>query len=142
MEENIQLFQTIAASKKVTLIHNLSRELISTSDRNILNFVMRNLIANAIKYSFEGGEVRIMAKLENKMLSVQVQDKGIGMDEETLQNLLTVDRAMSLSGTDNEKGTGLGLALCREYLLKADGQMTVESITGKGSTFSFTLPGS
>lgn len=69
-----------------------------------------------------------------------MKDQGVGMDEQTLQTLLTQRGNMSTSGTGNEKGTGLGLALCREYLLKAGGQCTVESTKGKGSTFSFLLP--
>ncbi len=140
IEENVQLFQTISASKKIVFHHNAPMNFMITSDRNILNFVIRNLIANAIKFSFEGGEINIPVLMENRTLSVQVKDQGIGMDEQTLQKLLTPDRTISVAGTDNEKGTGLGLALCREYLLKIGGQLTVESIAGRGSTFSFTLP--
>ena len=140
IDENIQLFQTIAAAKKVILNHTPTRNFQIISDRNILNFVMRNLIANAIKYSFEGGAIDILVSLDNRIVTVHVKDRGIGMDEQTIQTLLTPERAISISGTENEKGTGLGLALCREYLLKAGGQLSVESMTGKGSTFIFTLP--
>jgi len=118
----------------------MPEELFVVSDRNILNFVLRNLIANAIKFSFEGGEINIVAKLENRVLSCHVHDKGVGMDEETFQNLMKNNQRLSAEGTENELGTGLGLALCRDYLLRAGGELTVETMKEKGSVFSFTIP--
>jgi two-component system sensor histidine kinase/response regulator len=140
VEENEQLFQTVATSKKLVISNNMPRELFVMSDRNILNFVMRNLVANAIKFSFEGGEIKIIVKLENRVLSCHVHDKGVGMSEETLQNLMKGDQRLTMEGTENEQGTGLGLALCRDYLLRAGGELTVESMKEKGSVFSFTIP--
>jgi two-component system sensor histidine kinase ChiS len=140
VEENVQLFQTIASSKRLAIHNNMPGELFVFSDRNILNFVMRNLIANAIKFSFEGGEITIVVKLENRILSCHVHDKGIGMDEETLRQLMSGDQRLSMEGTESEQGTGLGLALCRDYLLRAGGELTVESIKEQGSVFSFTIP--
>ncbi len=139
LEENLQLFQTIAAHKHIQVHHDVAKNFMIKSDRHILNFVMRNLVSNAIKFSPEGGSVSIQSKLEGQLLSVQVKDQGVGMDEMTIQKLLTPGGNLTTTGTGNEKGTGLGLALCREYLLKAGGQLSVESTIGKGSTFSFIL---
>ncbi len=140
MEENVDLFRTIAANKGISIHHNAPQNLKVTTDRNVLNLVMRNLLANAIKYSFEGGVVQILVKLENHILSIQVRDTGVGMDEKTMQLVLGNLGKLSVMGTGNEKGTGMGLALCREFVLKAGGQLTVESSEGKGSTFSVIMP--
>jgi signal transduction histidine kinase len=140
IEENVDLFRTIAANKGISIHHNAVRNTKVTTDRNVLNLVMRNLLANAIKYSHEGGEIQILVKIENQTLSIQVRDTGVGMDEKTMQIVLGNLGKLSAIGTGNEKGTGMGLALCREFVLKAGGQMTVESSQGKGSTFSVLMP--
>ena len=140
IEENLNLVQRIADNKKVVIHHNAPKNMKAVADKNILNLVLRNLLANAIKYSFEGGEIQILVKVENRSLSIQVKDKGVGMDEATMQTVLGHAGAASTSGTDDEKGTGMGLALCREFVLKAGGQMTVESSKGQGSTFSILMP--
>ena len=139
LEENIQLFQTIASNKKITLTHNAPQKLMIRSDRNILNLVLRNLISNAIKFSFEGGIIEIQVRNAEDSLFIMVRDHGMGMDEFTVQSLLEPELTVSKQGTENEKGTGLGLALCREYLEKAGGQLTVESKQGKGSSFNIQL---
>jgi signal transduction histidine kinase len=139
LEENVQLFKTIAANKGIALIHNAPKSLVVKSDRNILNLVLRNLISNAIKFSFENGKIDINVKENNNELLIQVKDQGVGMDEETLETLLAPELVISTAGTGNEKGTGLGLALCRDYLQKAGGELTVESEKGAGSTFNITL---
>jgi signal transduction histidine kinase len=140
VEENIQLFRTIADLKKITLSHNTPLKLEINSDQHILNLVLRNLIANAIKFSFEGGMIDVRISKTDKYLTLQVKDSGIGMDTQTLQNLLSSQPAESTSGTGNEKGTGLGLSLCRDYLQKVGGQLTIESTVGKGSLFIIQLP--
>lgn len=139
IDENVQLFQTIAASKKITLSHSAPEKLMINSDKNIINLVLRNLISNAIKFSFEGGEIKVLVKPSAHSMLIQVQDQGVGMDEVTLRMLQAPELAVSSSGTGDEKGTGLGLALCREYLQKAGGQLTIESALGKGSTFNIRL---
>jgi signal transduction histidine kinase len=139
MEENIQLFQTIAANKNVRLNHNTPRNLKVRTDKNILNFVLRNLIANAIKFSLEDGVVTIAVSQGNGSLLIQVKDKGVGMDEATLQTLLAPEIMVGGNESGSEMGTGLGLILCREYLQKAGGLLMIESTKGIGSTFNILL---
>jgi signal transduction histidine kinase len=139
IRENMQLFETIAASKKIRLDCD-TQSMVVTSDRNILNLALRNLISNAIKFSFDHGEVRIHASLNGKQLTIRVKDHGAGMDEETLKALTEPELTMSIGNSAKEKGTGLGLLLCRSYLEKAGGQLAVESVSGKGSTFDILLP--
>ncbi len=140
VEENITLFKTISTLKKITVENHIDEHLIVHADRNIVNLVLRNLISNAIKFSFEGGVIRIDERLDERYLVIQVIDEGIGMDEDTLETLLAPELVVSAAGTRNEKGTGLGLALCREYLESTGGTLTVDSEKGKGSVFSITLP--
>jgi signal transduction histidine kinase len=136
VEENIDLFRTAASNKKVTIQHSLTPKQMVDFDRNILNMVLRNLISNAIKYSFEGGGISIRTEPFSDYLLLHVKDQGAGMDEKDLLNLMDSRKTKSTSGTVQEKGTGLGIGLCREFLQKAGGMLSVESTKGKGSTFT------
>jgi signal transduction histidine kinase len=140
LEEHVQLFKTIADRKNITLQHNAAHHQYITCDRNILNLLLRNLLANAIKFSFEQGVVQIITEIKSDNLVLQVKDNGIGMNAETLNKIMLPQTTESMSGTGNEKGTGLGLALCREYLQKAGGELRIESTVDKGSTFTVILP--
>jgi signal transduction histidine kinase len=140
IEENVQLFKTIAAQKKIVLQHDAEKQLIIHTDRNILNLVLRNLIANAIKFSNEGGMIYIGVSLTEDLLQIMVKDEGKGMDVSVLKSLQTPDAIVSTSGTVNEQGTGLGLGLCREYLKRVGGHLSIQSEKGVGSTITIVLP--
>jgi len=140
IEENIQLFFTIASQKKIKISHPSSSTQFIFSDRNILNFVIRNLIANAIKFSHEGGAIELFTIVARGEANIQIKDNGIGMDEETIRSVMIPDSKRSKEGTNHEKGTGLGITLCLEYLKKLNGQLTIESLPNKGSTFSIMVP--
>jgi signal transduction histidine kinase len=139
IEENVQLFQTIAESKSVALKNNAEKNVMVNTDRNILNLVLRNVISNAIKFSFEGSSIDINVELAFGIVRIVVEDHGVGMDESTIKKLFSADLTTSHRGTGNEKGTGLGLALCHDYIVKAGGQLIVESTKGKGSKFIIIL---
>jgi signal transduction histidine kinase len=140
VEDNIRLFDTFSVRKKISIHHNVLPQTKVTSDRNILNLVLRNLLSNALKFSFERGKVTIGVKIDHDWLELSVQDEGTGMDSDKLNSLLSPKFTVSAAGTDNEQGTGLGLALCRDYVQKAGGNLSVESTIGKGTTFKVTLP--
>jgi signal transduction histidine kinase len=139
VEENTQLFETIASNKNITLKHNAKRNTIVNSDRNIVNLVLRNVLSNAIKFSYEGSVINIFVEVEHGLLRIIVEDQGIGMDEQTIKKLFSPELTVSSRGTQNEKGTGLGLALCHDYIEKAGGQLVVESAKGEGSRFIIIL---
>ncbi|MFZ6001857.1 MAG: 7TM diverse intracellular signaling domain-containing protein [Bacteroidota bacterium] len=139
--ENLQLFETVAANKNIRLVNNLSEKITVNFDRNILNMVLRNLINNAIKYSFEGGEVSVHSEPFSDSVLIHIKDQGAGMDENDLLNLMDSRKTKSTVGTTKEKGTGLGIGLCREFLQKAGGMLSVESTKGKGSTFTVHIFG-
>lgn len=140
IEDNIRLFDSMVIAKKISIHHNVKPGTEVTSERNILNLVLRNLLSNALKFSFEGGKITVEIRNVNSILEIRVKDDGVGMDTETVKSLLSPTLTRSTTGTGNEKGTGLGLSLCREYLNKAGGALSVESILGKGTTFIATLP--
>jgi signal transduction histidine kinase len=139
ISDNVQLFQTVASNKKITVTHNNPQSLVINNDRNIINLVLRNLISNAIKFSFEGSSIIISAQRENGHINIDVKDDGVGMDEQTLRSIFEPELSVSKSGTGNESGTGLGLGLCQEYLQLAGGILEAESEPGKGSTFTMRL---
>ena len=140
LEDNIRLFDTFSVRKKISIHHNVQPHTQITSDRNILNLLLRNLLSNALKFSFERGKITIDINLKHQWLELSVKDEGTGMDADKLSSLLNPKLTMSTTGTDNEQGTGLGLALCRDYVQKAGGSLSVESTIGKGTTFKVTLP--
>ncbi len=111
------------------------------SDKYILETVFRNLLANAVKYSHKSGEIKMIStKPSNDTLTISIKDSGVGMDEETINGLFKIDVNQSTPGTNNEKGTGLGLIICNEYLNLLGGTIEVQSEPGKGSTFTIKLP--
>ena len=140
VEENFLLFETIAANKKIKLSNQLPVDLYGYCDFNTTNTIMRNLLANALKFTGESGEVKVTGSSKNNYIEISVVDSGTGMDSETIANLFKIDKKQSAPGTANEKGTGLGLFLCKDFAEKNGGELTVSSELGKGSCFTFTLP--
>jgi signal transduction histidine kinase len=144
MLENIKLLLSENTSEKnITLEIKSEPNLEAYGDRMMVNTILRNLITNSIKYTKNGGNIIVKAQRseeDEKMLEVSVEDNGIGIDESTRNKLFKANRKVSTRGTNNEKGTGLGLMLCKEFVAKHKGKIWVESELGKGSTFYFTIP--
>lgn len=140
LEENIGLFQTIASNKKLAIKSDLTQNHIINFDKNILNLAVRNLISNAIKFSHEGGEIIIHSGQTTNTTIIQVIDYGIGMSNEVVKSLEETQSTQSTAGTHEEKGTGLGISFCREYLQMAGGELKIDSILRKGSTFTISIP--
>ncbi|MBU8893900.1 MAG: hypothetical protein KOO66_14055 [Bacteroidales bacterium] len=110
------------------------------ADENLLKTILRNLINNAVKFTQRSGMVSVSAKIDDKITEVLVKDSGIGMSEAELQYLFRIDKIFSKPGTNKEKGSGLGLILCKEFVEKHGGDIWVESELEKGSIFRFTIP--
>ncbi len=109
-------------------------------DVRMLQTILRNLISNAIKFSYKGGVIRVLVEISGGNALISVVDNGTGIPKENLDKLFRIDSAHTTVGTNNEKGTGLGLILVKEFITKHGGEIRVESEQGKGSTFIFTLP--
>ncbi len=140
IKENVVFYDDIAVQKSITINMDIPHKLIVFADKQMINTVMRNLISNAIKFTREGGEVIISTRKTPKETIVSVRDNGLGIAPDRMEKLFRIDTNVSTPGTNKEKGTGLGLILCKEFVEKHGGSIWVESEEGKGSTFSFTLP--
>ena len=139
VDENIQLLAD-TPGKKIQLINEVGPNTIGYADSNTINLVIRNLITNAIKFTNDQGEVKINALPQGNEWVVSVKDNGVGMPTEILRILFDKTSPYTTRGTANEKGTGLGLILCKEFVEKNGGRIWVESAEDYGSTFYFTLP--
>jgi len=132
---------TISAEKKgITINNKADNRLKIHADRNLVNTIIRNVVTNAIKYTKPGGTVTIMSEVYKGHAKVAVADDGIGMNETTLKDLFSIEKKYSRRGTSSEKGTGLGLILCKDFVEMHGGTIWVESKENGGSTFHFTLP--
>lgn len=110
------------------------------SDINMIRTVLRNLISNAIKYTNQNGNIHISAEICEKNVTITVSDNGVGIDLRHMNQLFDIQDKMSRKGTAGEKGTGLGLIICKEFIEKHKGKIWVESEPGRGSDFKFTIP--
>ncbi len=132
--------QPIAGVKNISISYSVNTDVIVQSDYNIVSTVLRNLIANAIKYSYSNAEILVSVDLIVDFVEVSIKDNGVGLSDDIKESLLHSVNIQSTRGTSNEKGSGLGLVICRELITKIGGKLLVESEVGKGSTFSFTIP--
>jgi len=142
INDNITLSKTHAQSKNITLENKSKPQMYAFCDRNLVEAVFRNLISNAIKYSHGKSKVKIGVcdKEINGFINVYVQDDGIGLSEDDANKLFRIDQNTKYIGESIEKGTGLGLILCKEFIEKNGGQIWVDSQINKGSSFYFSLP--
>jgi PAS domain S-box-containing protein len=134
------LCRGFAESKNIKLSAESQAGLQIMGDRNMIDLVLRNLITNAIKFTHRGGEVSVTARLNHQNVIISVKDDGTGIIREYLDNLFKIEKMHSTSGTQNEKGTGLGLILCKEFVEKNHGTIRVTSEPRKGSEFVLSFP--
>jgi PAS domain S-box-containing protein len=137
--EVIELSIEKANSKIIAIINYIPDNLIVMADRNMLNTILRNLISNALKFTSANGKVGIKAITKGNTTEISVEDTGTGIKQEDISKIFEIGSSFSKRGTENEKGTGLGLLLCKEFVEKHGGHIWVESEEGKGSTFFFTI---
>ena len=139
-ENVINLLSEISKSKDISVFNETGKDIFVTADPTMLNSVMQNLISNSIKFTYNGGSLRVFAEdINNGFIKVTVSDNGVGMDDKQIKNLFKLS-VTSTRGTNNEKGTGLGLMICKEMVEKNGGTISVKSEAGKGTDISFTIP--
>ncbi len=141
IEENISLLSKTAKNKDIHIEHIAFENITAWADKNTVNTVIRNLLSNALKFTPRGGSVTIFANAYKDAVEIGIRDTGVGMSAEQIKKVFDISTKHSTPGTEQEKGTGLGLILCKEFVEKNGGQLFIESKEGKGSTFRFTLPG-
>ncbi|MGE5352539.1 MAG: PAS domain S-box protein [Acidobacteriota bacterium] len=140
IDEILNIYNMNAVRKNIKILCSLNQAYHVFADKDMIDSVLRNLLSNAIKFTASGGEIRISVKKASPYVEVSVSDTGIGIEKEDIERMFRIDETMTREGTENEKGTGLGLVLCREFVEMNGGAISVESEIGKGSTFRFTVP--
>jgi PAS domain S-box-containing protein len=135
----IELMVEKANSKMIAIINYIPDNMIIVADKNMLETIFRNLLSNALKFTPVNGKIEIMATLHMNRYEISVKDTGVGIKREDLNKIFEVGSGFSTRGTENEKGTGLGLLLCKEFVERHHGKIWVESEESKGSMFTFSI---
>lgn len=138
--ENSTLLSKTASQKSIDIVSQITPNVITWSDKNQISIVIRNLTSNALKFTPENGTITIGANEIEKYWEIWIKDTGIGLSEEAINKIFNKNETFTTYGTNNEKGTGLGLVLCKEMVENNDGEIWVESVLGKGTCFYFTVP--
>ena len=139
VNEAVQLLHLQAETKKIKIKTKADLLVSAWADRNMISLVLRNLLSNAVKFTPERGCIEIGVNESSSCVEIYVQDSGTGINKEEIAKIYS-EGFYTTNGTNDERGTGLGLMLCKEFLEKNDGHLIIESEPGSGSTFSFTLP--
>jgi signal transduction histidine kinase len=138
--EVIDLYDKLIIDKSLTITIDLEKNLLVYADQSMLSVIVRNLISNAIKFTPNKGNIKVLSEPgENGFVDIVFVDSGVGISEKNQKELFTTDINYSNPGTENEKGTGLGLHLCKEYVEKISGEISVSSKPGVGSRFTISL---
>ena len=139
-ERNATLFAANAEQKQIAIRQTVAEPVIAFADSHMIDAIIRNLISNALKFTEARGAITLSACQNDQNVEITVADTGIGMDAEAVAKLFRLDVRYNQLGTAGEKGTGLGLNVCKEFAEKNGGSIAVESIVGAGTTFRVTLP--
>ena len=136
----VTLLEINAYSKGIDLTSDIMKNCMVYADKTLISSVLRNLIDNALKYTSKEGKIIISAIPKADMVEISVSDTGIGMSDSMVSRIFRIDSNVSTEGTAREKGTGLGLMICRDFVEMHGGRIWAESQKGKGTTFTFSLP--
>lgn len=136
----LDILLPLAESKNINIEYHESDNVMFYADKDMLKTIMRNLLSNAIKFTRPGGSIKITAEKQSGQVMISVADTGTGMIEQQLENLYDISKIYSTAGTGGEKGSGLGLVICREFIETHGGKIWAVSEFGKGSDFRFTMP--
>lgn len=140
VNDAIAISNIFARKKQISIENQIPADVYVTADANTIHVVMRNLISNAVKFTKKHGKVIVKSEKKHRLYELSVADNGIGIKPEDQKKLFRLESGFSTRGTQNEKGTGLGLILCKEFVEKNKGELSLKSKPNEGSVFSFTLP--
>jgi PAS domain S-box-containing protein len=138
--EVMELLSNSANTKKINLSKDIPSKLTLKADDYMLKTILRNLVGNAIKFTDKQGNVHISAAISGNEVIISITDNGVGMAQESIDSVFSLNNAYTKDGTEGEKGTGLGLLLCKEFIEIHGGKLSIKSKEGEGSVFSFSLP--
>lgn len=137
---NVEFVENLALKKNISINFSPEEKFLVEIDKNMMDTVFRNLLTNAIKFSYPGGKIDIEANELKNHYEISITDYGIGIDSENLEKLFRIDNKYSSFGTSQEKGSGLGLIICKEFVERNNGKISVKSEFQKGSVFAVMLP--
>ena len=142
--EVVSGLQALADKKNIIINDTVNDNDLLFADKNMITTILRNLISNSIKFTNNGGNIHVSTKKHHysKLLEISVIDSGVGIPKDKIEDLFRIDKNTSTPGTEDEKGTGLGLILCKEFVEKHGGSILAKSEIGEGSMFTFTIPAS
>ena len=140
VNESLGMVESAAINKKIKISISVNKDLHVFADKNMLDSILRNLISNAIKFSFKGGKIKVSATRLETEIQISVSDKGIGISPERLSTIFKIDKHTNTTGTENELGTGLGLILCKDFMTRHNGKIWIESMPQVGTLVSISFP--
>lgn len=140
LSESISVLKPRSGEKNIEIAEELDPDLTAYADPNMIKLVFLNLVSNAVKFTPTGGKVVVKGNKEERFVRICISDNGVGIPEEKLKQLFDISSIHTTKGTESEKGTGLGLMLCNDFIRRNGGSLKAESTPGAGSTFCFTLP--
>jgi len=140
INKNIEYFHPSTENKGIVIHHNISSDIYVYADINMITTIIRNLLSNAIKFSPTDSIINISGKESNSHFIISIADRGRGMRKEKLDTLFKLDKTESTPGTSGEKGTGLGLIICKDFIKQNNGDIWVESSPDEGTTFYIKIP--
>jgi len=134
------MVESAATQKKIKISTSINKDIHVFADKNMLDSILRNLISNAIKFSFKSGKINVSATKQKTEIQISVSDQGIGISPERLSAIFRIDKHTNTTGTENELGTGLGLILCKDFIAQHNGNIWIESTPHVGTLASISLP--
>ncbi len=139
INKTIKLAASLAVKKGISINFDPGKSIFVNADKNMLDTILRNITGNALKFTEPGGKIDIAVNENDNDITVAIKDNGVGIEKEILNKLFRIDNHHTTTGTNKEKGSGLGLILCREFIEANKGSIWAESIPGEGSTFFIKL---
>lgn len=139
VKDSMSLLRPVSNEKNIEVSVNVAKQLKILADSFMIETIIRNLLSNALKFTRKNGRIKISAIEQNDEILIEIEDTGVGIREKDIDKLFRIENNFSTTGTQNEKGTGLGLILCKEFIEKHGGRIWVESEINKGTKFMFTI---
>jgi signal transduction histidine kinase/DNA-binding response OmpR family regulator len=139
IDDNILNLELFSANKEIKIHSEVEEDIFLFADKNMVNTILRNLLSNALKFSYRCGKVIVRAGVDRNQVIISIKDCGVGIPKENIDKIFRIDTKYSMPGTENEQGTGLGLKLSKEFVEKQGGKIWVESTENKGSEFKFSF---
>ena len=139
-QEVLAISATMASLKNISILNSIPESFEIKVDKELTQTIIRNLISNAIKFTPNNGQISISSKIAEDYTLVSIQDSGVGIPPDKIEKIFKIEENTSTRGTNAEKGTGLGLVLCKELVEKQGGEISITSMVNEGTTVCFTIP--